>query len=604
MRAILAVLVAAGCAAPIPLPMTAADLARQDSGPALVAYLAQPDANPAVCDRRARGPHLGAFTPDVRDALIDGLARGQIDPALWRRCLDAAMQGLPPDQVAGVLDAVMRTHASLVTDGDIESDPAFAGRVATLQRLYVDRASGVDGHPEVLTSLFDDLRGRLAKHELGPVAQSFAQDLLANVDVEHGVWQGHPVDRSTIDGLAAAGNEMTLTRFANRLPRADLRDAAKRRLVRVHIELSAFDEVRTAAAEIEDKVAREGHNRVSLIAHPLVRAWFDERVATIRHVLVRQHVWNRTATLLGSAERRPKLSVLPELSLRGTLWAELDAVSRPVTLCAPDRALDPTPCIDLGDVSLDNRLTYLDRDDAFHFRDSIAVAEIAPWASRGEFRLQIGLGGAPAVSLRWGLSFERPDDLVFRAEGSGERGPDLDVRISRSRANRYVFTVDGYTAIVEAADLARFHVASRGAAGAGGAAGTSGSTGSNGGECENGGNGGNGSDGGPGGDGGDGGDIHVAIACGGEPCDVAALEAIITSTGGDGGWGGQGGAGGSGGWGGSARAATTHTDSNGMTVTDDAGCSAGTSGSSGSSGANGAPGSAGHPGHIQFVIAK
>jgi hypothetical protein len=119
---------------------------------------------------------------------------------------------------------------------------------------------------------------------------------------------------------------MTLTRFANRLPSADLRDAAKRRLVRVHIQLSAFDEVHTAAAEVEDKVVRDGHNRVSLTAHPLARAWFDERVATIRHVLVRQHVWDRTATLLGSAERRPTLSVLPELSLRGALWAELDAV--------------------------------------------------------------------------------------------------------------------------------------------------------------------------------------------------------------------------------------------------------------------------------------
>jgi hypothetical protein len=296
--------------------------------------------------------------------------------------------------------------------------------------------------------------------------------------------------------------------------------------------------------------------------------------------------------------------VLPELSLRGTLWAELDAVSRPVTLCAPAPALDPTPCLDIGDVSLDNRLTYLDQDDAFHFRDSIALAEILPWAARGDLTLRIGLGGQPATSLQWGLSFERPDNLEFRGDTAGATGPDLEVRVVRSRANRYVFTADGYTAVVEAADLAHFRVASRGAAGYDGAAGASGSNGSNGGDCENGGPGGPGDDGGPGGDGGDGGDIHVTIVCDGAPCDIASLRSIIYSAGGDGGSGGAGGPGGSGGSGGSARSATTHTDSNGTTVTDDPGCSSGVSGSAGSSGANGTPGRGGHAGHVRFDIVK
>src|ERR1043165_5488400 len=110
------------------------------------------------------------------------------------------------------------------------------------------------------------------------------------------LFQGRPVDDAMIDALAAAGNEMTLRRFANRPPGAELRDAAKRRLIRVHIQLSAFDEVHAAAAEVEDRVVRDGHNGVSLAEHPLVRAWFDERVATIRHVLVRQPVGRGTAT--------------------------------------------------------------------------------------------------------------------------------------------------------------------------------------------------------------------------------------------------------------------------------------------------------------------
>ena len=109
-------------------------------GPALVAYLGQPDASPAVCDLRARGPHVVAFTPEIRDALVDGLVDGKIDAALWRRCVDGALKGLPADQVASMFDGVMRAYGKLLKDSDVETEPALAARVATMQRLYVDAA--------------------------------------------------------------------------------------------------------------------------------------------------------------------------------------------------------------------------------------------------------------------------------------------------------------------------------------------------------------------------------------------------------------------------------------------------------------------------------
>ena len=83
------VLVLAGCAAELPLPMTAGELMARESGRALVAYLGQPDASPAVCDLRASGPHIQVFSPEVRGALVAGLVDGKINPALWRRCVDA-----------------------------------------------------------------------------------------------------------------------------------------------------------------------------------------------------------------------------------------------------------------------------------------------------------------------------------------------------------------------------------------------------------------------------------------------------------------------------------------------------------------------------------
>ena len=165
--------VTGGCATRYPLPMTAADLVRYDvdAGPALVAYLGQPDASPAVCDLRTRGPHVSAFTPEVRGALIGGFVDGKINAALWRRCVDGALKGLPADQVPSLFDDVMRAYGKLLKDSDLETDPALAERVATMQRLYVDRRPGLDGHQNVLAPLFDDLRDRLTKNKLGPVAK-------------------------------------------------------------------------------------------------------------------------------------------------------------------------------------------------------------------------------------------------------------------------------------------------------------------------------------------------------------------------------------------------------------------------------------------------
>ncbi|HLK92034.1 MAG TPA: hypothetical protein VKZ18_19235 [Polyangia bacterium] len=593
-----------GCATRFPLPMTAAELVRYDSGPALIAYLGQPDASTAVCDLRAQGPHVPAFTPDIRRALIDGLVDGKITAPLWRRCVEVALKGLPADQVPWMFDDVMRSYGKQLNDSDVETDPALADRVATMQRLYIDRRPDLDGHPTVLAPLFDELRGKLAKNKLGPVAKAFATELIATVDVEHGAWQGHPVDLPLMDTLAAAGNEMTLTRFAERLPTPELREEARRRLVRIHIALSPFDEVRADAADVEKAVIRTGHNPVFLADHPLVRAWFSEE--TIRFVLVRQQVWQRSATLLGYAQERPTLSVLPELSFRGSLWAELQSISHPVTLCSSKQALDPTPCLLTASVSLDNPFAYLDKGGKFHFRDNVAEQEVLPLAARDAFTLPVALDDQPAVSLQWGLRYQRPEDLDLSGAGGGGRGPELTVRVEHPNQSRYVFVVQSaqgnYAAVVEAADLAGFHLASRGGFGYTGTPGSPGSNGASGGECGSGGDGGRGGDGGPGGDGGDGGNINVVIACGSGPCDVALLKRIIFSVGGAGGAGGPGGSGGSGGSGGTGRNATTHQDSDGNTIVDDPGCTGGPSGSPGANGSDGASGRAGNPGRVTFQV--
>ena len=608
---------AAGCAAQLPMPMTAEDLARFDSGDALVAYLGQPDASANVCDLRAQGPHVGSTGDDVRKALVGGLVEGRIEPALWRRCVDALLASLPADAAASLIDASGRGYRKVITQDEFEKSAALQARLAALQKLYLERRNGLDGHADVLGPMFGDLRKALAKQKLGPLAARAGEELLAAVDLERGQFRGRAVDAALIDGLE---EETWLRRFAVRLPQAELREHARRRVIRLQIARSPFLEVREHAAAVEEAVMKHGVNRVDVAQHLPLKGWLDPQKTPMRGVLVRQNVWEQTAMLLGYAGDRPGVSVLPEISLREALMVQVRGVSRPVTLCAPAEALDPTPCIAARDVALDNAPAYLDDDGAFHFVDHIAMRDAVALAQEGErLALPVRVGGRALLSLEWALYYERPENLVFGGGGAGARGPDLSVGIDHRDRQRFFVTVFGpgrsYLAVVEARDMAGFVIGSQGAAGFQGHAGAQGTNGTDGSSgmsasCPStpGGNGGNGTDGGPGGNGGpggrggDGGNVAVELACGDEPCDEAneLLRQIVVSMAGAGGAGGPGGAGGRGGRGGAGGSGTSCTDSNGNSTS----VSGGTSGSNGSDGARGADGQPGPPGRAGSVHLK
>ncbi|HJX62863.1 MAG TPA: hypothetical protein VJ860_02810, partial [Polyangia bacterium] len=316
----------------------------------------------------------------MRAALVDGMMEGKINPVLWRRCIDVLLERLPRDEIPPLFDELEHAYRKTLADSDLERNFSLAGRLATLHRLYLDRPAGLDGNANACAPWLDELRTALAQGKLGPVAAHFAQERVATSDVETGRWQGRAVDTAMMDALAASGNEMTLSRFVERLPSPELREQAQRRIVRVHIALSPFQEVRDGSAAVEETIIREGHNRIALGKHPLLSASLDGHKTLVRGVLIRQSVWDRSATLLGYAEGRSTLSVLPEVSFRGSLWAKLQSISRPVSLCGHKRDLDPSPCIAVEDVTLDNPVAYRDREGDFHFKDHVGLSEVVALA--------------------------------------------------------------------------------------------------------------------------------------------------------------------------------------------------------------------------------
>jgi hypothetical protein len=622
-RSFLVMVVACGCAGEpsFPLPMTAAQLSQYASGPALVAYLSQPDASPTVCELRSRGPHLPVFDDEMRQQLVRGLADGRIAPDLWRRCADALLKRLPDEGAASLMDAIAGVYRALLVDGELDGDPARQARLNAMLRLYGERKPGITGHSLVQGRLFDRLRQALEAHKLGATATRYGADLLELVDLELGRWRGRPVELAAIDALFAAGDEKQLRRFADRLPRGTLRDQARRRVIRLRIAASPYPEVRERAAAVEELVMEHGAWRLSPSEFPAVRGWLDMTRTPMRGVWVRQRVREGHATLLGYSGERPEVSVLPEVSLRGALLVEVKGIARAVTLCGQANELDPTPCIGARDLTLDNPMAYLDKGGAFHFVDQVTMKQAVELTRmRGRFSLPVSYGGQQLLILNWKLSYERPEDLIFSGAVPGAPAPNIGVLADRRDPNRFIFTVTGggaqLQAVVEAIDAPAFQILSRGAQGETGFSGTSGSTGhtgssghnascpgSPGGSGGQGGRGGDGSPGGPGGPGGDGGDVLIDVACGAPSCTdvIQMLSRTIRSEGGHGGSGGSGGAGGAGGAGGSGGSGASCTDSQGHYVSVSGG-SQGSQGPSGSQGAPGPPGPPGHPGQVTFRI--
>ncbi len=599
------------CAHRIELPMTSDELDARPRTNALVAYLGQPDADPQVCGASARI----LDEDDLVVGLIAALRDGKVQPPTWGACVELVLPRLDATRAAELADGMVSAAAALVADSRAEQDPALRSRLETLVRTYLEREPGPGASEEALHAL------DVARRSSGPGAQRTAATLLAGLDLERGRWMDRRVDPAALDAMASDGDAGLLLRAARRLPDPALRAQAERILVRQRIAVSTFREVRAAGAALEAAVLERGTNPVSLAEHPPVRASLVASSLPARTVVVRQRPIEGTAKLLGRAVDRPEPSVLPAVSLRGAVEAELAGLSLPVTICAAGRALDPTPCIAASDVAADSPFARVRGAGDLRVAEQVSEAAAVELARQGGLlRIQLAVGGARAGALAWPVVFERPPDLVFSARSSGGNGPDLAVTVERLDAARVAYRVEGVgtsvVAVAEVPDAPSFRVVSRGARGADGTSGADGSDGMSGSDgssaiCpgfdgrdgSNGGDGSPGDDGGDGAPGGRGGDFRATVI--GRDWPEATLElarASIVSEGGPGGQGGEGGRGGRGGPGGRGGSGATCTDSKGHTTWLRSG-SSGLSGMVGRSGRHGRDGERGPPGTVWFDVA-
>jgi len=618
--AALALLGQAACTSSVRLPMTGAELSREREPAALVAFLGQPGAGAGACEPgrvsadllRARG---------LPGALVDALSAGRLPPEVFADCALALLPALAPERASALVGECLRAEVRLVGDPALETEDLLGRRRAALHRVLLERGPGLAPPRGAGDDASRALAGLLRSTALGPGGRLAAEELSALLEAERGRWRGGPVDARALDAAAREGGDgphpPSLPLLARRLPDPTLRSDAERRLVRARIAASRFEEVRAAAAEVEARVLREGVNAVPLARHPPERAELPLPVGT--RVLVRQDVTAQRATLLGLAAGAQKPTVAPELGLQGALWVKLAGISGAVTLCAPGRALDPTPCLAASEVSSSSPIATAGR--ALRLREGLSAAEVVDLVrAGGTLEVPLSVGGHPLASVAYPLVLERPAELVLEGQHRGARGPDLAVEVERPSPALLVYTVRAgdrtFGAVMAWPDAGAFRVVTRGGRGWDGADGQAGRDGRDGrggasasclggraddGEAgEDGGNGGDGGNGSPGGDGGDA-DVRVVTAPDALRAETLALvRATVVSEGGPGGAGGGGGRGGRGGSGGSGGLGTVCFRPDGSTESMGSG-SSGMSGRDGSGGSSGWPGSPGRPGVVRIT---
>jgi hypothetical protein len=604
---------AVGCGG-YPTPFTARDMAQAGTGEALVHYLSQPGATATACDRSAKGPRFSSRDPDELAALSAGLEDGRIPPGLWQRCAMLLLKSASPDVTTAMLDAMAASYERLLSDGAVEDDADFRARLEALHRTILLRPRATAPDPIAVEPRFERLVDALARDALGPKARALAEELVAAVELERGLLDGKPLTEDKLDALAKEGDAKTLRRIVARIRDDELRQAARRRIVRMHIAASSYAVVRKAAAEVEERVLALGRNPIDLNLHHVSSAWIDQAQTRVGGVLVRQDLRKQAVTLLAFDAQDDAVRVLPSVKLRGAVFARVDELEKPITLCAEPEVLDVAPCLLPADLKPAVPIVYLDDQGLLHFVERLAMADAQRLVfDTSELPLTFAVGGRDVLTIEWPIRFEVPKPIV--ATSAGGQGADLKVSIARRYAPRLLFEIvqgdERMSGVVEERDLDRFLIASRGATGTAGAMGTAGSNGMSGSSgmsatCpsssgQSGGNGspgGNGGPGGPGGPGGDGGNIEVSLSCVTGDCGRIAklVESFVVTQGGPGGSGGQGGPGGSGGSGGPGGSGTSCYDSTSGQSSFLSGGSAGMSGSDGSPGARGPDGSAGSPG--------
>jgi hypothetical protein len=493
-------------------------------------YVEPPPAVLDKCEQRIQALYVVLGNVPDYAALNIGLEHGDMPPGEWLPCAGHLLRTLAAaGRAADFLDRMGYTYRRLLRSDGIESDERLQARVRALHQVFLARPAGVVPHPAVTSELLDDLTQALQKKRLGPFATRYGEDLLLEFGLLQNRWRSQPLTPTDLDALLEQKKEGLLRRIIERAPDTNLREEARRRIVRLHISASAWPEVKAQASEVEAAVLQRGHFAISLSTYPFVRGRLSEQITSVQSIVAKQDIWRQSITLQPASTDPDKAAVMPTFNLREALSLELRGLSQPVSLCGKAADLDVTPCLEPTEVHIQDPIASLDGEGYVHFAANLPTDTVVAWIRKQpELSFSLEVGGRTFSALHWPVAFSLPESMDFSAK-PGAPGPSLDVRVEPLDGQRLLVTVrasgHSYLGVLEREHLGQFSVVSHGGAGKPGEHGV------------------NGGVGGKGETGAAGGNIQVQVVCETAECGGLPYVArkLVDSQGGQGGPGGAGG---------------------------------------------------------------
>ncbi|MEL6548562.1 MAG: hypothetical protein AAFQ82_28320, partial [Myxococcota bacterium] len=203
------------------------------------------------------------------------------------------------------------------------------------------------------------------------------------LELARGEFAGEAITQRTI---ARTENEPMLLRFERLLPSEPLRVVARRRVVLLRITRGNYPELLSRAEAVIDAVLRRGRfepplsdfpvQEIQLGSGAMPRRFALHPAEGFRHYtlspMLNDEVWSEGPLALGSQ-----------------IQLELEGLAEPIRLCAPQKPLDPTPCLSATRLrSTRGEWTGLD----YHPAPNLSMEDALDLALGGalEIRFQIG----------------------------------------------------------------------------------------------------------------------------------------------------------------------------------------------------------------------
>ncbi len=348
--------------------------ASRHPGTALVAYLQQTSADPAVCDTHRRdGPAIEYVTGAVVHKLGKAFVDGEITPARWKAC-SLRLWSSADDALAGELASELLDQLSNhALASDLGADRHVRERLRAVLDLTVQRTATSALPLDRARSIAKKARERLATVE--PEARELLADVVKRLDLEGGLEDGVPVDSARI---AATDDEARLATWATRLPSEPLRTQAGERLLALRVSVLPASWRESAATAVRD------HGFFAVPADAaVVNARWEPRSDDTVMLRVLQNPARGVVRLLPAA-RDGTRSGDPTVDLHGPLRISVHGLDAPITVCPGEDRWDPTPCMPADRLHLTHAIAALTPTGRIVFPDELALDDVLRLGSDGD----------------------------------------------------------------------------------------------------------------------------------------------------------------------------------------------------------------------------